>query len=467
MSDSLEIRWTRCRDFIRDNIGQTRFETWFGPTRALSYADNVLTLEVPTHFYFEKYEDEFYGVISAAVLKEFGRDAMINYSVRMIGQPKGEVTLPHSGKSKVVGSALDLAVSRPANPNVKADVKAAPEIDSQLNPALNFENYCVGGSNRLAYTIAESIAANPRNSDFNPFFLYGDVGVGKTHLIQAIGIRVKERNPRAKVLFTTLREFQHLYATAVINREVPNFIQWYMGMDVILFDDLQEIAHKQKTSEALFPIFNHLHQNGRQLVFTCDRPPMELDGIADRLIDRFKWGLTEKLPRPDAGLRKKILTFKARRNGLDLPEEVIDYVAANAVNSVREIEGIVMGILTRSINLNVPIDLKLAKEVTSHTVKTVVKKPLNFEMIVEATAEFFRLNPDVLFSKSRVRDVADARQVVMYLSSKLTQLSSAAIGRKLNRGHGTVLHGITAVKERLGISPEFANAVEAIEHDLV
>ena len=234
MSDSLEIRWTRCRDFIRDNIGQTRFETWFGPTRALSYADNVLTHEVPI----------------------------------MIGQHKGEVTLPHSGKSKVVGSALDLAVSRPANPNVKADVKAAPEIDSQLNPALNFENYCVGDSNRLAYTIAESIAANPRNSDFNPFFLYGDVGVGKTHLIQAIGIRVKERNPRAKVLFTTLREFQHLYATAVINREVPNFIQWYMGMDVILFDDLQEIAHKQKTSEALFPIFNHLHQNGRQLVFT-------------------------------------------------------------------------------------------------------------------------------------------------------------------------------------------------------
>lgn len=467
MSNNYLDKWTRCRDFIRDNIGESRFNTWFQRTRAISFEDNVLTLELPTHFYFEKYEDDFYHVLSAAILKEFGKDVMLNYKVRMIDEPRGAVTLPHTPKSKVVGSKLDRSVSRPLNPQEQSLDEERPDFDSQLNPALNFENYCVGDSNRLACTIAETIAEHPKNSDFNPFFLYGDVGVGKTHLIQAIGIRVKERNPMAKVLFTTLREFQHLYATAVISKKVPDFINWFMRMDVLLLDDLQEISHKTKTSEALFPIFNHLHQNGRQLIFTCDRPPMELDGIADRLIDRFKWGLTEKLPRPDAKLRKSILTFKAKKNGLDIPEDVIDYIAGNAISSVREIEGIVMGILTRSITLNVPITLELARDVMSNTIKPIQKKILNFDMIVEATAEHFNLNPDVIFSKSRVRDIADARQVIMYLCNKMTDLSSSSIGRKLNRQHATVLHGITSVKDRIAIAPDFADLIASIESDLL
>ncbi len=466
MSADFKHTWAKCCDFIRDNIGVSRFNMWFSKTEAISFDGTTLTLELPTHFYYEKYEDSFYGVLSAAIKKEFGPDVQLNYRVRMIAETNGEVTLPHSGKSKVVGSAMDRARSAPANPLAEHDGDL-PDIDSQLNPALNFENYCIGDSNRLASTIALAIAENPKNSAFNPCFLYGDVGVGKTHLVQAIGIRVKEHNPKARVLYTTARLFQHLYATAAIEKKIPDFISWFMSLDMLIIDDLQEIAHKTKTSEVLFPIFNHLHQHGKQLVFTCDRPPMELEGVTDRLIDRFKWGVTERLPRPDATLRKKILTYKAERNGLALSEDVIDFIARHAVTSVREIEGIVMGMLTRSISLNCDITLELAREVLKNTVKVPDKKPLNFDMIVEATAENFHLDPDVIFSKSRLRDIADARQVVMYLSSKMIGLSSNAIGQKLNRKHTTVLHGIEAVKDRIRVAPDFSDRIMSIESDLV
>ncbi len=237
-------------------------------------------------------------------------------------------------------------------------------------------------------------------------------------------------------------------------------------MDVLLIDDLQELSHKDGTANVLFPIFNHLHQNGKALVFTCDRPPMELDGIADRLIDRFKWGITEQLPKPDLALRKKILTFKASKNGLNLPSDVIDLIAESATNSVRELEGIVMGIYLRSIKLNVPITLQLAQEVMQHSVKKTEQKIINFDMIVEATADYYKLNPDVIFSKSRIRDIADARQVIMYLCHKLTSLSSSAIGQKLNRRHATVLHGISTITDRLPYTKELSLAIEKIEEDL-
>ncbi|MBO4944891.1 MAG: chromosomal replication initiator protein DnaA, partial [Muribaculaceae bacterium] len=211
---------------------------------------------------------------------------------------------------------------------------------------------------------------------------------------------------------------------------------------------------------------NHLHQNGKQLVFTCDRPPVELDGIADRLIDRFKWGITERLDKPDFALRKQILTSKAARNGLVIPADVIEYVAECSTGSVRELEGIVMGILTHSITLNSPITLDLAREVMRHHLKRVEKKTINFDMILETTAEYYRLTPDVIFSKSRVRDIADARQVVMYLCHKLTSLSSSAIGQKLNRRHATVLHGISAIADRIPYAKDLADAVDTIEAEL-
>ena len=254
----------------------------------------------------------------------------------------------------------------------------------------------------------------------------------------------------------------------MLNQKVPVFINWFQQeVDVLLLDDLQEVSGQKKTAETLFPIFNHMHHNGKQLVFTCDRPPVELDGIEDRLIDRFKWGVTEELPKPDYALRRAILKFKAQKNGLALSDEIIDCIASGATGSVRELEGIVMGVLTRSITLNCPVTLELTKEVMRHTIKAApTSKPVNFDMIVDATAEYYKINPDVIFTKSRVRDIADARQVIMYLSHDLTGLSSSAIGAKLNRRHATVLHGISAVQDRIRYAKEVQDAVTSIRTEI-
>lgn len=466
MTDELQIKWAKCLEIIRDNIGEARTSTWFACANPVSYKDNKLTLGLPSYFYYEKYEDDFINLLSETLKKVFGEGVQLDYQVGIIkNDSSSNVTLSSPQQSHAIKNKF--ARSLQGESPLQADrASSRPDFDPQLNESLTFENYCVGESNRLPFTIAEYIANNPGKHDFNPFFLYGEVGVGKTHLIQAIGIRVKEKNPMAKVLFITLRQFQNLMANATIQKKIPSFLNWFQQMDVLLIDDLQELSHKDGTAGVLFPIFNHLHQNGKALIFTCDRPPMELDGIADRLIDRFKWGITERLPKPDYALKKKILDFKAKKNGLSLPEDVIELIASQSTGSVRELEGIVMGILTRSITLNCPIDLQLAQEVMKNSIKKADRKTINFDMIVEATAEFYKLNPDVIFSKSRVRDIADARQVIMYLCHKLTSLSSSSIGQKLNRRHATVLHGISAITDRLPYAKELSTAVARIEEEL-
>lgn len=462
MKVEFKEKWQRCLDKIRSNIGEDRFAIWFSKVSATDFHDRKLVLRVPTRLFMETLERDFYNILTAALRSEFGPGVQLTYEYLVISGDEGsKVSIQSPQHSHLLKNKLEQSI---ANEPVE---NRAMNFNSQLNSALNFENYCVGRSNKLPFTIAEHIANHPEKPDFNPFFLYGNVGVGKTHLIQAIGIRIKERNPRAKVLFVTMRQFQNLYANATRNKEIPDFINWFQQMDAILFDDLQELSNKTGTAEALFPIFNHLHQNNKKLIFTCDRPPMELDGIADRLIDRFKWGITEPLENPDYELRRKILQFKASRNGLDLSPEIIDMIAESGTSSVRELEGIVMGLYTRSIAENAPITVELAEKVISHLVKKVEKKHVNFDMIVENTAEFYKLNPDAIFSKSRLRDIADARQMIMYLCKKHTGLSSPAIGAKLNRKHATVLHGISAIADRLEVSKELCDTVAAIEKSML
>lgn len=456
--EDLRKKWNRCVEKIRSNIGEDRYNTWFSKIEVQSFENNNLVLMVPSRFYVEKLEDDFYDILSKSIWSVFGKNITLSYDYYVISDDKeSKVAIESPKRSHVLTSKLERSIIQKAEPE-KTFV-----FDSQLNDSLNFENYCVGRSNKLPFTIAEHIANHPDKPDFNPFFLYGNVGVGKTHLAQAIGIRIKERNPRANVLYITMRQFQNLYANATIKREIPNFINWFQQMDCILFDDLQELSNKSGTADALFPIFNHLHQNNKKLIFTCDRPPMELDGIADRLIDRFKWGITEPLDNPDYGLRVAILKAKAARNGLDISNDIIDLIAKSTNGSVRELEGIVMGLYTHSITENEPISIELAHKVIGHLVKKVEKKIVNFDMIVENTAEFYHLNPDAIFSKSRLRDIADARQMIMYLCHKHTDLSSPAIGAKLNRKHTTVLHGISTISERLQVESNLSDVIASIE----
>lgn len=464
MKEEATKKWNECLALIRKKLNNdTAYTMWFEPTVVKTLRGNHLTLLVPSMFCKELYEGEYFSIFSEVLHTVFGNNLTLSYQVPVVNTKGGSVKI-ESGVAVKKKPEDPKPLPAKGNKNEKDDTEA---YLPKLNAALSFENYCVGQSNKLPWTIAESIARQPVNSNFNPFFLYGDVGVGKTHLMQAIGLHVKNAFPEKKVVFLPMKEFQRLYQNAYLQKEIPAFLQWFMRCDMLLFDDLQEIAGSEGTlNNALFPIFNHMHQHGKQLVFTCDRPPQDLKELADRLIDRFKWGIIEKLERPDASLRKKILTFKAKKNGLNLPADVIDYIADTPLNSVREIEGIVLGIMTRAINLGLEIDLKLARQVVENSVKTTSSKAVNFEMIVEGVADHYHLNSDVIFSKSRVKDIADARMMIMYLAQQLLGLSSGAIGRKLGRKHSTVIHGIQTIAGRKEKDPSFAREIEDIKREI-
>lgn len=463
-SSHIEL-WNKCLAVIKDNMNADLFNTWFKPAEPLGYANGVVTIGVPSEFWMQQYEGRFFSVLLSAMHKVYGDNVRLEYRYKVVsGDPESEVTVESSTPSPVLNNPVERQNRKAANPFING--VQFEEIDSQLNPTYNFENYCVGDSNKLPFTIAEYIGNNPGKTDFNPFFLYGATGVGKTHLIQGIGIRVKERYPKARVLYLTSRIFENQYGNAVREKRINDFINFYQSIDVLLIDDIQELSGKPGIQNAFFPIFSYLHQRGRLLIMTSDRAPVDLDGMMDRLQNRFKWGVTEQLIAPDLNLRKDILRMKARRNGLVLGEDVIDAIAENVTDSIRELEGVVLSLLTRATILNQPITVELARMVMQQAVK-INKKKINFDMIVEATASTYNIDTDAIFSKNRVRDISDARQVIMYLANKHTDLSSTSIGNKLARSHATVLHGITVVKERMAIEPALAESIDEIERSLV
>lgn len=436
--------WQHCLEIIKSNIHETQFQSWFQPVESIGFENGVVTLRLPSDFFREQYEGRFFPILSKTMKRVYGANVRLQYTIEVV--------------NKDPESAVIIESQTPSN------IVRYEDIDSQLNLTYNFENYCVGNSNKLVHTIAEYIGNNPNKVDFNPVFLYGSTGVGKTHLIQAIGIRVKEVKPSARVLYITARVFENQYGQAVHDKKVTDFINFYQSIDVLLIDDIQEIAGKVGTQKAFFPIFNHLHQKGKQIIMTSDRPPVELDGIMERLINRFSWGVTEVLPKPDLELRKQIINQKSRKNGLALSEDVVELIAEYATDSVRELEGVIMSLITRASILNHPVTADLARVVMKSTVK--ITKKINFEMIVETTAAAYNFDSDVIFTKNRMRNIADARQVVMYLANKFTDLSSTMIGAKLGRTHATVLHGIKNVQNRIGVEKSFAEFIDQIETTL-
>lgn len=450
--------WARCRELIRASVSADSYSSWFADTRALSYDGDTLVLQIASDFVKQLYEKHFCYELGKALTEVYGPDVRLLYEI-------GIVQDDASSSVRVSGVSPSEA---PLPPQGGAAPQSVEEVDDtlvSLNSYYTFDNYCVGESNRLPYTIARSIADHPERNDFNPFFLYGSVGVGKTHLVQAIARRIHSTRPRARICYESMRNFQNQYVIAQLKGKVPDFINYFQSIDVLLIDDLQELSGKRGTIDTLFPIFNYLHNSGRKLIFTCDRPPVNLEGIADRLIDRFKWGATEQLHRPDLELRKSILRRKAMAGGLELPDDVVDVIARNVEGSVRELEGVVAALISRSVFLSIPITKELALEIARKQARPRARS-INFDMIVETTAEWYHISPDVIFSKSRVRDIAEARQVIMYMASKLLGLSRTAIGGKLKRAHSTVLHGVQAVADRLPIDRDMAEAVSWIESAL-
>ena len=471
MSSDFVTRWTRCLEIIKDNVPEAAYKTWFVPIVPLHYKDKVLTIQVPTHFFYEYLEEKYVGLLRQSLYRVFGEGTQLMYQVMVDSQAKTSVEIEGNNKPKVTTAAPDRVNPRPMANTKPAQVdpfKSQPyaELDSQLNPNYNFENYYSSLSNKLARTAGETIAQNPGNTAFNPLFLYGESGVGKTHLAHAIGIRIKEKDPSKRVLYVTAHLFQVQYTDAVRNNTVNDFINFYQSIDVLLIDDIQEFAGKTQTQNTFFHIFNHLHQNRKQLVMTSDRPPVSLQGMVPRLLTRFKWGLTAELERPDFDLRRSILTNKIRHDGLAINKEVVDYIARNVTDNVRDLEGIIVSLMAHSTIFNREISIDLAERVLSTSVH-IEKKQITIDLIQDTVCKYFNIDCKQIHSKSRKREIVHARQISMYLAKKYTDLSLSRIGDMIGkRDHATVLHACKNISGLLDIDKAFRASLGEIEERL-
>ena len=453
--------WNRCLKVIRDNVPETTFNTWFVPIIPLRYENKALTVQVPSQFFYEFLEEKFVELLRATHYKEIGEGTKLMYRVLTDKTNNITVDLEASNRSIAVPQRSNIREANKAPNPLQAP--APQDLDPRLNPNYNFENFIEGYSNKLSRTAGEAVAENPAKTSFNPLFIYGPSGVGKTHLVNAIGTKIKELFTNKRVLYVSAHLFQVQYTDSVRNNTINDFINFYQTIDVLIIDDIQEFASLTKTQNTFFHIFNHLHQNGKQLIMTSDRSPIMLQGMEERLLTRFKWGLVAELERPNVELRKNILRNKIHRDGLKFPEEVIDYIAENVNESVRDLEGIVISIMARSTILNKEIDINLAEHIVNKAVRCETKV-ITVEDIIEKVCHHFEIEPIAIHTKSRKREVVQVRQVAMYLSKKHTDSSSGKIGQLIgNKDHATVLHAYKIVKDQIEVDKAFRAEIEEIE----
>lgn len=445
--------WQKCLSFIGEKLPAEEFHTWFDPIRFVGYAANELVLGVPNSYLPKYVEKHFLDVYRQAIFSHFGAETQLRYTIIRDAEPSDAV------RPNVGGGGILPATPAPA-------VKSNPQLlDPQLNNKYTFENFVKGESNKLALAVAMSIADNPGNGAFNPFFLYGPSGVGKTHLVNAIGVRIHERFPEKRVLFVSAHVFKVQYSDSYLHNTRNDFMHFYQTIDVLIIDDIQEIT-TSNTQLAFFHIFNHLQHNNKQIIITCDRPPVLFEGIEERMLTRFKWGMVAEMEKPDTRLRRDILMSKIRRDGLDFPAEVVQYIAQNVESSVRELEGIVNSIMAYSVVDNCEIDLPLTQRIVARAVN-LEKKSVTASDITSAICKRYGLKQKDLESKSRKKPVASARQMAMYLCQKYTDMTLNQIGNEYGkRDHSTVLYACTQVRDRIGTDKAFRKEMEELENCL-
>ncbi len=452
--------WDECLNFIKDNIPEPQFDSWFKPITSLGFEDNTLKLMLPSSFVVDVLEQRYLSILGTAIKKVYGPGVTLTYYYHQVkDEPSTTVGMKTSAPSQTI---IAQSASQPADPFKTQSLRA---FDPQLNPRYTFENYCAGESNKVARAIAESVAMNPSMKTFNPLFVFGSTGVGKTHLIQAIGVRLKENNPEARVLYINARLFESQFTSAQLKGELNDFFHFYQSIDTLIVDDIQDFNKKPATQNTFFHIFNHLHQNNRQIIMSSDCAPSMMEGFEERLLSRFKWGMSVQLEKPDYDLRRDVLRQKAEQDGIDLPVDVLDYIAANVTESIRDLEGIMVSMLGRAIVTGCDIDIKLAESVVSNSVK-INRKQLNFEFLLDVVCNYYNINSDAIFTKSRKREISDARQMLMYLAKKLTDMPFTTIGSLIDRNYATVIYACKNIEERLPLEKKLRDDVNAIKEAL-
>ena len=473
MNKTAESVWQNCLSFIKDNIQPQAYKTWFDPIEAVKLSDNALSIQVPSKFFYEWLEEHYVKLLKTALQKELGNEARLIYSIRMENTLGNKTAftenIPSNHRAGLqpqdVDAPLNSSASELKNPFVIPGIKNL-QIESQLNPNYNFENFLEGDSNRLARSAALAVAAKPGGTSFNPLLIFGGVGLGKTHLAHAIGVEIKEKYQDKTVLYIAAEKFTQQYIEAVKKNTRNDFIHFYQLLDVLIIDDVQFLSGKTGTQDVFFHIFNHLHQNGKQVILTSDKAPVDMQDIEQRLLSRFKWGLSAELQLPNYETRISILKNKLYRDGVSIGDDIIEYVAKNIKTNVRELEGAIISLIAQSSFNKVEITQELAQDVVMKFVKN-TKREVSIDYIQKVVSDYFQMDVETLQSKTRRRHIVQARQLAMYFAKKFTKASLASIGNQIGkRDHATVLHACKTVDNLTFTDKQFRKYVEDLSQKL-
>ena len=467
MSNSQKALWEECLQLIKANVTEQQFQTWFAPIvfESFSEAEHTLLVQVPSTYVYEYLEQYFVGLLSKVIARVFGANVILRYRIVAVNaeNKRGRSYVEMEGDHPSEIDPPTPATRGNKSPSLLDGVQPQG-LNPQLDPKKTFQSFIEGDSNKLPRTVGLSIAEHPGKTTFNPFFIYGPSGCGKTHLINAIGVRAKETYPNKRILYVSARLFQVQFTDSVRQNTTNDFINFYQSIDVLIVDDIQEWATSPRTLDTFFHIFDHLFRLGKQIILASDRPPVDLQGVKDRLLTRFSCGLIAELEKPNEQLCIDILNNKCRRDGLKIPEDVIRYISQTANGSVRDLEGVVNSLMAYSIVYNSNIDMRLAERVIMRSVK-IDDRPLTVDDIIEKVCHHYGVSQQSAFSKSRKRNFVQVRQVSMYLAQKHTKLSAARIGQLIgNRDHATVIHSCNTIEQRLKVDKAFYAELSSIEN---
>lgn len=465
--------WESCLDYVKDNIPSQSFKTWFLPIKPLKLKDNVLSIQVPSKFFYEWLEENYIKLLKSAITRELGEDAKLVYSIVMENTYGNAnpytVKIPSSNRGPIknpkVNMPIELGEKGVKNPFIIPGLRKV-HVESQLNPNYTFDNFVEGDCNRLARSAGFAVANKPGGTSFNPLLIYGGNGLGKTHLAHSIGIEIKDKYPEKTVLYVSAEKFTQQFIDSIRNNTKNDFVHFYQMIDVLIMDDVHSFAGKEKTQDVFFEVFNHLHQQGKQVILTSDRAPVDLQGVEQRLLSRFKWGLSADLQVPDLETRIAILNQKLYNDGVEMPHDVIEYLAYSINSNVRELEGALISLLAQSSLNKKKITVELAKQMIDKFVKNTTRE-ISIDYIQKVVCDYFDMPIELLKSATRKREIVQARQLAMYFSKQLTKNSLASIGAQCgNKDHATVLHACRTVNNLADTDKRFRTYVDDIRKKL-